>query len=54
LPASQVRATPAQVTVTVGETRDMEFTSDTAQDLSLDVLQPVQKIHIIQTLAFER
>ena len=53
LPASQVRATPAQVTVTVGETRDMEFTSDTAQDLSLDVLQPVQKIHISQTLAFE-
>jgi FtsP/CotA-like multicopper oxidase with cupredoxin domain len=51
-PASQILAAPAKLTVTVGETYDMEFTSDKAQDLLFDLLQPGQKIHIPQTLAF--
>ena len=51
LPASQSRAGPAQVTITVGETYDVEFSSDKSQDLLLDLLLPAQKIHITQTLS---
>jgi FtsP/CotA-like multicopper oxidase with cupredoxin domain len=42
----------AQLTVTVGETFDVEFSSATPQDLLLDLLLPAQKIHTTQTLAF--
>jgi FtsP/CotA-like multicopper oxidase with cupredoxin domain len=42
----------AQLTVTVGETYDVEFTSAGAQDLLLELLLPGQKIHINQTLSF--
>jgi len=52
LPASQARASPAKLTVTVGETYDVEFQSDKAQDLLFDLLQPAQKIHVVQTLVF--
>jgi FtsP/CotA-like multicopper oxidase with cupredoxin domain len=46
------RTSKAQMTITVGETYDVEFSSPTAQDLLLDLLLPAQKIHISQTLAF--
>jgi len=46
------RASKAQMTITVGETYDVEFSSPTPQDLILDLLLPAQKIHISQTLAF--
>jgi len=42
----------AQLTITVGETYDVEFSTDTPQDLLLDLLLPAQKIHVSQTLAF--
>jgi FtsP/CotA-like multicopper oxidase with cupredoxin domain len=42
----------AQLTVSVGETYDVEFSSVTPQDLLLDLLLPAQKIHTTQTLAF--
>jgi manganese oxidase len=42
----------AQLTVTVGETYDVEFSTATPQDLLLDLLLPAQKIHTTQTLAF--
>jgi len=44
--------TDAQLTITVGETYDVEFVSDSAQDLLLDLLLPAQKIHTTQTLVF--
>jgi manganese oxidase len=46
------RTSKAQMTVTVGETYDVEFSSPTSQDLILDLLLPAQKIHVTQTLAF--
>ena len=52
LPASLVRPSNAQLTVTVGETYDVEFSTTTAQDLLLDLLLPGQKIHTTQTLSF--
>jgi FtsP/CotA-like multicopper oxidase with cupredoxin domain len=52
LPADAVRSSMAQLTITVGETYDVEFSSDTAQDLLLDLLLPGQKIHTTQTLSF--
>jgi manganese oxidase len=52
LPASQVRSTKAQLTITVGETYDVEFTSPRPQDLLLDLLLPALKIHTSQTLVF--
>jgi len=52
LPASAVRATKAQLTITVGETYDVEYATDTAQDLLFDLLLPGQKIHTNQTLSF--
>jgi FtsP/CotA-like multicopper oxidase with cupredoxin domain len=42
----------AQLTVSVGETYDVEFSSPAPQDLLLDLLLPGQKIHTTQTLAF--
>jgi len=52
LPASQVRTGKARLTVTVGETYDVEFTASHPQDLLLDLLMPAQKIHASQTLVF--
>jgi FtsP/CotA-like multicopper oxidase with cupredoxin domain len=42
----------ASLTVTVGETYDVEFSVATPQDLIIDLLLPAQKIHTSQTLAF--
>jgi FtsP/CotA-like multicopper oxidase with cupredoxin domain len=42
----------AQLTITVGETYDVEFSTATAQDLLLNLLLPAQKIRTTQTLAF--
>ena len=42
----------AQLTITVGETYDVEFSTARPQDLLLDLLLPAQKIHTTQTLTF--
>jgi FtsP/CotA-like multicopper oxidase with cupredoxin domain len=42
----------AQLTITVGETYDVEFSTTIPQDLLLDLLLPAQKIHTTQTLTF--
>ena len=47
-----VHPTKAQLTITVGETYDVSFSTPTSQDLLLDLLLPVQKIHTTQTLSF--
>jgi FtsP/CotA-like multicopper oxidase with cupredoxin domain len=52
LPPSQVRTVKAQLTITVGETYDIEFTAAQPEDLLLDLLLPAQKLHVSQTLAF--
>jgi FtsP/CotA-like multicopper oxidase with cupredoxin domain len=52
LPVALVRSDKAQLTATVGETYDVEFSSATAQDVILDLLLPGQKIHTSQTLSF--
>ena len=52
LPANQVHTGKAQLTITVGETYDVEFTASRPQDLLLDLLMPAQKIHATQTLVF--
>jgi len=52
LPDAAVRSTKAQLTITVGETYDVEFTSSIVQDLLFDVLLPAQKIHTTQTFVF--
>jgi FtsP/CotA-like multicopper oxidase with cupredoxin domain len=52
LPSESERSTKAQLTITVGETYDVEFSSATAQDLLLDLFLPAQKIHTTQTLSF--
>lgn len=52
LPKNVVSSTKAQLTITVGETYDVEFETAVAQDLLLDLLLPAQKIHTTQTLAF--
>ena len=46
------RSTKAQLTITVGETYDVEFSTAAAQDLLLDLLLPAQKLHTTQTLSF--
>lgn len=46
-------STSARETITVGETFDVEFSTPTAQDLTLDLLLPGQKIHTSQTLSFQ-
>jgi FtsP/CotA-like multicopper oxidase with cupredoxin domain len=52
LPTSLQRSAKAQVTITVGETFDVEFTVAREQELLLDLLLPAQKIHVNQTLLF--
>lgn len=52
LPRTQVRTSKAQLTVTVGETYDAEFSSPNPQELVLDLFLPGQKIHTSQTLVF--
>lgn len=52
LPSDSVRSAKAQLTITVGETYDVEFLTATAGDLLLDLLLPGQKIHTTQTLSF--
>jgi FtsP/CotA-like multicopper oxidase with cupredoxin domain len=52
LPTQGLRPTKAQLTITVGETYDVKFSTSTPQDLLLDLLLPAQKIHITQTLSF--
>jgi FtsP/CotA-like multicopper oxidase with cupredoxin domain len=52
LPSAAVHRSPAQFTITVGETYDVEFLSETPQELLLDLLLPAQKIHTSQTLLF--
>jgi FtsP/CotA-like multicopper oxidase with cupredoxin domain len=54
LPPDRLQTSKAQLTITVGETYDVEFSSATAQDLLLDLLLPGQKIHTSQTLSFGR
>jgi FtsP/CotA-like multicopper oxidase with cupredoxin domain len=52
LPPDVVRLSKAQLTVTVGETYDVEFLTATPQELLLDLLLPGQKVHTTQTLLF--
>jgi len=52
LPPEQIHLTRAQLPITVGETYDVELTSDTAQDLLLDLFLPGPKIHTSETLSF--
>ena len=51
-PADTLRPSKAQLTISVGETYDVEFTSTIAEDLLPDLLLPGQKIHTTQTLSF--
>ena len=52
LPPDSKHSSKAQLTITVGETCDVEFSTAAAQDLLLDLLLPAQKIHTTQTLSF--
>jgi FtsP/CotA-like multicopper oxidase with cupredoxin domain len=52
LPPTLLRSSKAQLTATVGETYDVEFSSATPKELLLDLLLPGQKIHTSQTLLF--
>jgi FtsP/CotA-like multicopper oxidase with cupredoxin domain len=52
LPPAALHSSKAQLTVTVGETYDVEFSAAAPQDLLLDLLLPGQKIHTTQTLEF--
>jgi manganese oxidase len=52
LPTDAERPSKAQLTITVGEIYDVEFSAGAAQDLLLDLLLPGQKIHTSQTLSF--
>jgi FtsP/CotA-like multicopper oxidase with cupredoxin domain len=52
LPANSARSSKAQLTVTVGETYDVEFATPNSRELLLDLLLPGQKIHTTQTLYF--
>lgn len=54
LAADVVRPSKAQLTITVGETYDAEFSTAAAQDLQLDLLLPARKVHVTQTLSFAR
>jgi len=46
------RLSKAQLTITVGETYDVEFSAAAVQDLLLDLFLPGPKIHASQTLSF--
>jgi hypothetical protein len=52
LPKELVQPSKAQLTITAGETYDVEFSSATTQDLLLDLLLSGQKTHTSQTLSF--
>lgn len=52
LPVAAVHPAKADLTVTVGETYDVEFVSKTEQDWLLDLLRPALKMHTIQNLSF--
>ncbi len=52
LSPDSLRSSKAQLTITVGETYDVEFLSATPQELLFDLLLPAQKIHTTQTLLF--
>lgn len=52
LPSDSRYPSKAQLTITVGETYDVEFSTTRAEDLLLDLLLPAQKIHATQTLSF--
>ena len=52
LPPQLVQPSEARLTVTVGETYDVEFSSATPQELLFDLLQPAQKLHTTQTIVF--
>jgi len=53
LPSTLIKPNKAELSITVGETYDVEFSSPIQQDLQLDVLLPAQKIHVEQTLIFQ-
>jgi FtsP/CotA-like multicopper oxidase with cupredoxin domain len=52
LPRDAERPSKEQLTITVGETSDVEFSAGAAEDLLLDLFLPGQKIHTSQTLTF--
>jgi len=52
LPSAQTHSSKAQLTITVGETYDVEFSTPRPRELLLDLLLPGQKIHTSQTLLF--
>lgn len=52
LPPQLVQPSKAQLTVTVGETYDVEFSSAAPQELLFDLLQPGSKVHTTQTFVF--
>lgn len=52
LPVTAVHPAKAQLTITVGETYDVEFVSETEQDFLLDLLRPALKMHTIQNVSF--
>jgi manganese oxidase len=52
LPPTQTHSSKAQLTITVGETYDVEFSTSRPRELLLDLLLPGQKIHTSQTLLF--
>ena len=54
LPSALLHESKAELTITVGETYDVQFRSAGPQDLILDLLLPGQKIHTSQTLSFAR
>lgn len=54
LPLSDVHPAKAQLTVTVGETYDVEFVSEAEQDLMLDLFRPALKMHTLQNLSFAK
>jgi FtsP/CotA-like multicopper oxidase with cupredoxin domain len=52
LPTESIWRTKEPFTITVGETYDTEFSTDTAQDLLLELLLPGLKMRTSQTLVF--
>jgi hypothetical protein len=54
LPTESMWRTKAPITVSVGETYDIEFSTDTAQDVLLELLLPGLKMRTSQTLEFSK
>jgi FtsP/CotA-like multicopper oxidase with cupredoxin domain len=52
LPTESIRRTKEPFTISVGETYDTEFSTDTAQDVLLELLLPGLKMRTSQTLVF--